>query len=80
MDTSSFVVIGGEADLVRERIEQNWKPALPLEEIIKLTTEALSGPDRNFSHDELEIAILSRGNGRRAFNRIEGEELNRLLA
>ena len=80
MDTSSFVVIGGEADLVRERIEQNWKPSLPLEEIIKLTTEALSGPDRNFSHDELEIAILSRGNGRRAFNRIEGEELNRLLA
>ena len=80
MDTSSFVVIGGEADLVRERIELNWKPSLPLEEIIKLTTEALSGPDRNFSHDELEIAILSRGNGRRAFNRIEGEELNRLLA
>jgi len=45
-----------------------------------LTTSALSGPDRSFSPDELEIAVLSRGNGRRAFNRIEGEELNGLLA
>jgi len=80
MDTSSFVVIGGEADLVREKIEQDWKSGLSLQEIVKLTTSALSGPDRSFSPDELEIAVLSRGNGRRAFNRIEGEELNGLLA
>jgi len=73
-------VIGGEADLVRERIEQDWKSGLSLQEIVKLTTSALSGPDRSFSPDELEIAVLSRGNGRRAFNRIEGEELNGLLA
>ena len=80
MDTSSFVVIGGEAALVREKIEQDWKSGLSLQEIVKLTTSALSGPDRSFSPDELEIAVLSRGNGRRAFNRLEGEELNGLLA
>ena len=25
MDTSSFVVIGGEAELIRDRIEESWK-------------------------------------------------------
>ena len=80
MDTSSFVVIGGEAELIRDRIEESWKAGSSLEEGVKLTTEALSGPDRSFSSDELEVAILSRGNGRRAFTRIEGDELNGLLA
>ena len=80
MDTSSFVVIGGEAELIRDRIQENWKAGTSLKESIKLTTEALSGPDKNFSSNELEVALLSRGNGRRAFTRIEGDELNELLA
>ena len=80
MDTSSFVVIGGEAELIRDRIQENWKAGTSLKESIKLTTEALSGPDKSFSSNELEVALLSRGNGRRAFTRIEGDELNELLA
>ena len=80
MDTSSFVVIGGEAELIRDRIQENWKSGLSLKESIKLTTQALSGPDKSFTSGELEVALLSRGNGRRAFSRIEGEELNGLLA
>jgi len=80
MDTSSFVVIGGEAELIRDRIQENWKSGLSLKESIKLTTQALSGPDKSFNSGELEVALLSRGNGRRAFSRIEGEELNGLLA
>ena len=80
MNTSSFVVIGGEAELIRDRIQENWKAGTSLKESIKLTTEALSGPDKSFSSNELEVALLSRGNGRRAFTRIEGDELNELLA
>ena len=80
MDTSSFVVIGGEAELIRDRIQENWEPGSSLKESIKLTNQALSGPEKSFSADELEVALLSRGNGRRAFSRIEGEELNGLLA
>ena len=80
MDTSSFVVIGGEAELIRDRIQESWKSGSSLKESVKLTTQALSGPDKGFSSDELEVALLSRGNGRRAFSRIESEELNELLA
>jgi proteasome alpha subunit len=80
MDTSSFVVIGGEAELIRERVQENWEPGSSLKESIQLATLALSGPDKSFSSDELEVALLSRGNGRRAFTRIEGDELNELLA
>jgi proteasome alpha subunit len=80
MDTSSFVVIGGEAELIRERVQENWASGSSLKESIQVATLALSGPDRSFSSDELEVALLSRGNGRRAFTRIEGDELNELLA
>ena len=43
-------------------------------------TAALAGPDRTLAAGDLEVAILSRGNGRRTFRRIDEEELAQLLA
>jgi hypothetical protein len=41
---------------------------------------ALAGPDRQLAGDDLEVAVLARQNGRRAFRRIEGDDLDGLLA
>ena len=47
---------------------------------IKAATAALAGPDRTLGAGDLEVATLSRGNGRRTFRRVEEEELAQLLA
>jgi hypothetical protein len=36
---------------------------------------ALAGPDRTLEPDDLEVAVLSRANGRRAFRRLAHDEL-----
>ena len=38
---------------------------------------ALGEPDRPLGADDLEVAVLERGNGRRAFRRIDRAELAR---
>jgi len=40
----------------------------------------LAGRDRTLDAGDLEVATLSRGNGRRTFRRIDVEEMARLLA
>ena len=36
---------------------------------------ALAGPDRTLAPDELEVAYLSRSNGRRAFRRLDDDQV-----
>ena len=46
---------------------------------ISVSVSALAGPDRTLVPDDLEVAILSRDNERRAFGRVEGGDLAELL-
>ena len=46
---------------------------------ISVSVSALAGPDRRLIPDDLEVAILSRENQRRAFERVEGGDLAELL-
>ena len=80
IDTNSFVVIGGEADAIRERIEATWSREAALGSALGSAVDALAGPDRQLAGDDLEVAVLARQNGRRAFRRIEGADLDGLLA
>ncbi|HJP16473.1 MAG TPA: proteasome subunit alpha [Acidimicrobiales bacterium] len=80
MDTETFVVIGGETETVRARLEESWKPNQPLETVLNQAVNALAGPDRTLKADDLEVAVLGRGNGRRAFRRIENETLDEHLS
>jgi proteasome alpha subunit len=41
-----------------------------LDDALKSATAALSGPDRTLAADDLEVAVLSRLNGRRCFKRL----------
>ena len=46
---------------------------------LQAAVSALAGPDRVLGADDLEVAVLERDNGRRAFRRIDRVELAELL-
>jgi proteasome alpha subunit len=79
MDETRFSVLGGEAEAIAERMEAAWQPGLALRDALAVAVPALAGAERTLSADDLEVAVLSRGNGRRAFRRIEGDELASLV-
>jgi proteasome alpha subunit len=79
MDEDKYSVLGGEADAITERIDASWREDLNLGDGISAAVTALSGEERTLGPDDLEVAVLSRHHGRRAFRRIEGDELNALV-
>ena len=79
-DEDRFAVLGGDAETITERVGAAWQADWDLAAAVKAATAALAGPDRTLGAGDLEVAILSRGNGRRTFRRIEEEELAQLLA
>jgi proteasome alpha subunit len=79
-DEDRFAVLGGDAETITERVAGAWQADWDLAAAIKAATAALSGPDRTLGAADLEVATLSRGNGRRTFRRIDDEEMARLLA
>jgi proteasome alpha subunit len=84
MDESRFTVLGGEADAVAERLEESYEDGMTLEAAVQAAYDALNGdeedPDEKLRFDELEAAVLDRGNGRRCFRRLRREELEVILA
>jgi proteasome alpha subunit len=79
-DEDRFTVLGGDAETISERVSQAWQSDWDMAAAIAAATAALAGPDRTLGAGELEVATLSRGNGRRTFRRIGEEELAQLLA
>ena len=80
VDESDFTVLGGEADAIAKRLGEAWGEGLELADALRAATTAMAGPERTLVAPDLEVAVLSRSNGRRAFRRIEGTELAELLA
>jgi proteasome alpha subunit len=79
-DEDRFAVLGGDAETITERVGAAWEAGWDLATSVKAATAALAGPDRTLGAGDLEVAILSRGNGRRTFRRIDEGELAQLLA
>ena len=79
-DEEHFAVLGGDAQAVAERMGEARQADWDLAAAIKATTTALAGPERTLGAGDLEVATLSRGNGRRTFRRINESELAQLLA
>ena len=77
-DHTTYVVLGGDAEALRERMA-DWAPDKSLSDTIKLLVDALAGEDRTLVADDLEVAVLERGEQRRTFKRIEGDALTALL-
>ena len=80
MDEKQYSVLGGDAEAINGRLADVDVASLALGGAVRAATTALSGPDRSLAADDLEVAVLSRSNGRRCFRRLSDDEVAGLLA
>ncbi len=80
VDEDRFIAVGGEAEAVQSRIEEGYRDGMTLAEALQVGVKALAGPDGTLEAGQLEVGVLDRNNGRRAFRRLQGDELAGLLA
>ncbi len=71
VDEDRYSVLGGEADAIAARLDRDFETDWHLDEAIRRAAEALSGPDRAPIAADLEVAVLARSDGRRAFRRLD---------
>jgi proteasome alpha subunit len=82
-DEHGFVAMGGAAEAIAGQLQEQWQPDLTLPAALQMAVAALSehggqGP-RTLADKQLEVAVLDRTRPRRAFRRLVGDELTRLL-
>lgn len=80
MDEENFTVLGGEAEAIATRLSETWSPGMDLAAAVAGATNALAGEERELTPADLEVAVLARTNGRRAFRRIDRSEIADLLS
>jgi proteasome alpha subunit len=76
MDERDHAAIGGDAEAISVRLADTWTEGLDRAAAISLGRAALGGPDREIADGDLEVADLSRTNGRRCFHRLGPAELS----
>ena len=79
-DEQHWCCIGGDSEAVLDRLSDGWSQELDRDAAVRLAVQALAGPDRSLSAEELEVAVLAAGNGRRCFRRLDDAETEGLLA
>ena len=80
VDELDYAAIGGDAESIRGRLAEQWADGMDVSAAVTCGVAALAGADRDIPADELEVAALSRGNGRRCFHRLAEAELTALLS
>ncbi|MGE0307804.1 MAG: proteasome subunit alpha [Acidimicrobiia bacterium] len=80
MDEKRYSVLGGDADPIAERLESTWVDNMDEAAALKAAVAALAGPDRTLTADDLEVAVLCRSNGRRAFRRRDDAAIAAIIA
>ena len=79
MDERRFSVLGGDAEAIAGRLNESYADDLTLAQAVTAGTAALKGTDRTLGADDLEVAMLSRSNGRRCFKRLTDAEVAEIL-
>jgi proteasome alpha subunit len=83
-EQGGYVAMGGQAEQITGALSERWRPGLSLSEALRLAVEILGrdpsgGQARELTPRQLEVAILDRLRPRRAFRRVAGQLLERLL-
>jgi len=83
-EQNGYVAMGGQAEQITTALSERWQPGLSLSEALRLAVEVLArdpagGAPRELTPAQLEIAVLDRLRTRRAFRRLAGQLLERLL-
>ena len=72
-DERLYTVLGGDAEAIGGRMSETFVEGAALTEAVRGATAALAGPDRTLAAGDLEVAVLSRTNGRRCFRRLSDD-------
>ena len=75
MDQRDTAVLGGDAEAIGGRLSEAFEDGLDLTAAVRLGVASLGGPVREVPVTELEVGVLSRGNGRRCFPRLTEAEI-----
>ena len=82
-DEQGFVVMGGNADTISNRLQETHRDGMPLAEAVRVAVEALSvgdgGEQRTLTSSQLEVAVLDRTRPRRKFRRLTDAQLDGML-
>ena len=78
-DEDRFAAIGGETETISERFAGSYTDGWTLDAALRAAVAALAGPERTLDPSDLEVAVLARENGRRAFRRIGPDEIGERL-
>jgi proteasome alpha subunit len=78
-DESRFAVLGGETEGIAAVLDEQWQADWNLSAALKAAVGALAGDDRTLRGSQLEVAVLADGFGRRAFRRLDDDEIDGLL-
>jgi proteasome alpha subunit len=84
-DEPGFVAMGGQAEAIATSLREKHQTSLDLGTALRLAVEALAaiggenGKSRTLSAAQLEVAVLERARPGRAFRRLVGAGLERLL-
>ncbi len=79
IDEHNFCVLGGDSESVATLLETTFKSDMAMQDVLKISIEALTGADRKLTHNQFEVAVLERNGRRRCFRRVEGSEIQTLL-
>jgi proteasome alpha subunit len=84
-DVDGFVAMGGQADPIQSALAERWQAGLSVSEVLGLAVELLARDPNGATPAELgpaqlEVAVLDRFRPRRAFRRLAGSLLERLLS
>jgi proteasome alpha subunit len=82
-DERDYSVLGGDSAAISTRFTEaageRLGDGLDLGAAVRASVTALAGPDRTLGPDDLEVALLERGDARRCFRRLTDEEVVGLL-
>jgi len=81
MDEEGHTVLGGQAETISDTLDTRYQPGLSVDDAVRLGASVLAESDgQPLSPEQLEVGVLQRGVRGRAFRRVKGDELGRVLA
>lgn len=79
-DEPRFVVLGGDAETIKDRFAELDQTIQSFELTLKSAVAALAGPDRTVPAADLEVGILEDRGSRRTFTRLDDARVSELLS
>jgi len=79
-DEPLFVVLGGDAETIKNRFAELDQSIQSFEFTLKSAVAALAGPERTVPATDLEVGILEDRGSRRTFTRLDDARVSELLS